>query len=263
MAAVDKLGVEVEMQEVEKFSLIEDAKTQRTHDKFYLSEDRNAPIKDSFRMIADHIEREFAQDLRGLHMADIGCAVGVFPNYISERFPDLKIVGCEYDNDLLAVAEISFPHIEFRQFDVTNPLSCVDDAFDIITLCGVLSIFDRGEEVIGNLLRWVRPGGKIFIFNMFNPNDLDVFIRYGHSDRLDRQLLESGWNIPSRATIKKFLNDQGYYDISFDPFEISLNLDRKPSDPVRSWTEQYMDGRRFITNGLCILQPNTLLTIRV
>lgn len=243
--------------------LIDWNESKRTHDKFYLSEDREIPIKDSFVMVADHIELEFGSRISGLKMADIGCAVGVFPNYLRNRFPSLDITGCEYDDELLNAARAYYPEIKFCKFDITNSRSCNPSSFDIISVCGVLSIFDQIGDVFRNLLRWTRPGGKIFIFNMFNPNDIDVFVRYKRSGSLTDAHLESGWNIPSQATVREILSAEGISDFQFDLFNISTDLRKVPNDPVRSWTEKDEEGRRLVVNGLCLMQPFYLLTIRV
>ena len=37
-----------------------------------------------------------------------------------------------------------------------------------------VGIFDDYETIMTNCLTWIKPGGRILIFNMFNPFDLDV-----------------------------------------------------------------------------------------
>ena len=43
----------------------------------------------------------------------------------------------------------------------------------------------------------------------------------------------------------------------------SQELDLEPQgDPVRSWTIKDEHGRRILTNGLCIMQPHSILHIQ-
>ncbi|MFN3171097.1 MAG: class I SAM-dependent methyltransferase [Hyphomicrobiales bacterium] len=236
---------------------------KRTHDKFYLTEEKNVPVKDSFKMIADHIEIEFLDPNRQLIVADIGCAVGVFPNYISQRFPSMQVTGCEYDAELLSAAQANYPDLDFLQFDLCDRSSSDENSFDVITLCGVLSIFDDYEGILDNMLYWVRPGGRLLIFNMFNPHDLDVFVKYKHSNEGLEAGLESGWNIISQKSISDSLVTRDISNFEFVKFDISVDLPRRPDDHVRSWTENHADGQRFIINGLNLLQPHHLLKIRI
>ena len=56
--------------------------------------------------------------------------------------------------------------------------------------------------------------------------------------------------------MKNTLQQHGGKNIKFYEFKINLDIEKKLSDPVRSWTEFLADGSRQIVNGLCIKQPH-------
>ena len=132
---------------------------KRTHDNIYLNED-NRKVKDSFVAVANKIaEKPFSM------IADVGCATGAFPAYLKEKFPKNKIVGIEYLKNLLNKAERDFPNVRFLQGDVTIK-SSVQEQFDVITMLGVLCIFDDYASVLANVLSWLKPRGRLILHNM-------------------------------------------------------------------------------------------------
>ena len=90
---------------------------KRSHDVFYLNENKNS-IKQSFVEVADAIELKKFNSV-----ADVGCATGVFPNYLSKRFDHAEVVGIEYLQPLLENARENFPHIPFLEGNVLDKTS--------------------------------------------------------------------------------------------------------------------------------------------
>jgi hypothetical protein len=69
--------------------------------------------------------------------------------------------------------------------------------------------------------------------------------------------------IPTQKTISNLLLKNGASKIKFHPFELTLDLNRKLDDPLRSWTETLADGSRQIVNGTCLKQPQYILEFDV
>lgn len=231
---------------------------KRTHDALYANEYKNAPIKESFVFLGDRLEGLRNKELV---LGDIGCAAGLLPSYLASRFEKFSVMGYEYSEELLDIAKKQYPHISFHALDVCDEKAIPEASLDIITMSGVLSIFDDYERIIKNLYKWLRPNGRILIFGLFNPYDLDVFVKYKHSEEEISVDLESGWNIISQASIGKVLDNIGDVEHRFDRFEISIDIPKNQNDAVRSWTEKDSHGFRNIVNGLCLQQPQSLLVI--
>ena len=241
-------------------------KFRRTHDSFYLNEKEKSFVKKYFVDIGDTISSLDSvistENLKErLKVADIGSANGVFVNYLSQRFPAFEVVGLEYSKTLLDFARSSYPTLEFEKFDVQEENKNFKEKFDIITLCGVLSIFDDWRSIVSNILYWLKPNGVAIIQGMFNNYDVDVFIKYKLLDDNQSQLPESGWNIISEKNMTQFLSSKNVKESRFKEFEISFDLLPNLDDPIRSWTEINNDGKRSIFNGLCIRQPQKTLII--
>ena len=228
---------------------------KRTHDDFYLSVD-NLNVKQSFVEVADEISLANFDSI-----ADVGCATGAFPNYLKKRFPDTKIVGIEYLESLLTKANNDFPLIEFKQGNVLDKTS-VTQKYDVITMLGVLSIFDDYKTVIENVLSWLNPNGRLILHNMVSEFDVDVVIKYKNSS-LDEDVhsLESGWNIISEKSLSLVADANDAKVISSKPFRLKVELD-KQDDVMRSWTENNLNGSKDIYNAIHVRQPQRIVTIK-
>ncbi len=228
---------------------------KRTADEFYLSEN-SLEIKQSFVEVADEIDLEnFAS------IADIGCATGAFPYYLKVRFPTVEVIGIEYLDSLLSKAKKEFPQIEFNKGNVLDNTS-VSRKFDVITMLGVLCIFDDYKSVIENVLGWLNPGGRLILHNMVSEFDIDVIIKYKTSS-LDSNLgsYESGWNVISEKSLSLVAGANNAEIVSSKPFHLQVDLQRK-DDVMRSWTEKNIHEKREIYNALHLRQPQRIVTIR-
>ena len=234
-------------------------KIVRTHDAFYAFQDPNSQPKDSFVQCGDLIEEFISSRKHPIEIADFGAATGNFVDYLSTRFKNENVVGYELLDSLIAKSQVFFPLIEIRQGSILDRSSVPRNSFDVITVLGVLSIFDDCEYAIRNLIYWTKPGGKIFIHGMFNPYDLDVFVKYKHAGVSVE--LESGWNIISQKSMTKQLLDNGAKAVRYHKFNISVDLIPNSMDPVRSWTEKLEGGERQIVNGLFLKQPQYICEV--
>ena len=171
---------------------------KRKHDNLYLNEN-NKKVKDSFVSVADVISRQKFSSI-----ADVGCATGAFPAYLKKRFPGSDIEGIEYLDSLLNKALTDFSEISFSKGNVLDKKS-VTKKFDVITMLGVLTIFDDYNTVLKNVLSWLNPKGRVILHNLVNEYDIDVFIKYRRSkDNYVEADLEQGWNIISKKSLELF-----------------------------------------------------------
>jgi SAM-dependent methyltransferase len=234
-------------------------RTVRTHDEFYSKVDPKEPPKDSFIQIANLIDDYKNQISNSITVVDFGCASGAFVNYLSTRFPNDYIIGYEHLENLVRSGKENYPDIQIRKASILDIASIEKSSVDALTILGVISIFDDIKPIIQNLIHWIKPGGKVFIHGMFNPYDVDVFVKYKLSENFHTEEYESGWNIISQKTISNLLLDKGSKRIKFHDFSISVDLEKNPNDPLRSWTEKMGNGARQIVNGTCLKQPQFIL----
>lgn len=237
---------------------------QRTHDKeIYTVENRYENPKEVTRKLTSLV-LESSVLKKGSKIADVGCAAGEFLFHLQRSFPDAQYTGYDPVPELLEKARQVVPKVTFKQGSVLDRGMIEKHSQDVVFLQGVHSIFDEIEPCFGNLIEWTKPGGRVYVFGPFNPNPVDVFVKYHlHSDPNPNHL-EPGWNIFSRASVSKFVDSKvGPGKHRYIPFEMSNDLPRNSEDPVRSWTFQDNQSRRLFTNGLCLLLPLEILEISV
>ncbi len=237
-------------------------RVQRTHDSLYLDTNPSDLPKHSFVELGRLVDTHFSGDWKGKTVVDVGCAVGHFPAYLCETYGDAEIAGLEYVPELVDKARTFFPHISIIQGSVLEEASIVKQSIDVITMLGVLQIFDDIEPIIKNLLSWLKgPGSALFIHGLFNPHPIDTFTKYRLAGKGEGTPLESGWNIISQETVSAVARSLGASDVIFYDFNLPFDLKPNPNDSVRSWTELRADGTRQIVNGLGIVQPQYIARI--
>ncbi len=229
-------------------------------DAIYLQEDRYNKPKLVFQMIGDRIEAEKRPPESVI--LDMGCATGEQLYYMMERFPQFRLAGVDVSEKMIAQAQERIPKGTFFVGSALDPALFQEPRYDVITCTGVLSIFDDPQPVLENMLASLRPGGSILISAPINTNAIDTIIRYRRTSD-EPGPWESGWNIWSKETIERLLNNTGYR-LEWDwtpwdpPFEIAQG-----DDPMRGWTirTEEKPRQRLVGAGLW-LNPH-LLHIRV
>lgn len=229
---------------------------KRTHDTLYLNEDNTNP-KDSFKHVAKMIDPTFSGKL-----GDVGCATGAFPRYLRDLFSNATIHGIEYLDELLDKAKKDFPDITFKYGNVLDPDS-VEEQYDIITMVGVLSIFNEYETVIKNVLSWLKPNGELIINGLITEYDYDVFVQYKKSSTYyDLDKLETGWNIISIESLNQVCCENHAVIEETCDFNISVEIPKREDDVIRSWTERDVNGVNQLYNALHLRQPRKTIKIR-
>ena len=231
----------------------------RTHDKLYLKENRYNKPKEMFKFIA---KRSIKRNSVNKKICDFGCAAGEFLFYLKKIKSNNDYTGVDIRKDLLNKAKKYVPSVNFKRGSVLNKNIFKKNTFDISFLIGVHPIFDNFEKCFSNLIFWTKPKGEIFICDMFNPHPVDVIIKYRLSKNYKKNTFETGWNIFSKESVTNFLKkNKKIKNYNFEQFFMPFHLKRQ-RDPVRSWTVN-MNKKKIMINGLSIIQPQTLLKIKL
>tara|TARA_B100000787_G_scaffold109277_1_gene81291 strand:- start:6219 stop:6929 length:711 start_codon:yes stop_codon:yes gene_type:complete len=234
-------------------------KTARTHDQLYLKENRYNEPKEMFKFIE---KRAFKKNTIDKKICDFGCAAGEFLFYLKKKKPKNEYKGIDIRRDLLNKAKQYIPEASFKRGSVLNKKISKKNFFDISFLVGVHPIFDDFEKCFSNLIYWTKPRGEIFICDMFNPDPVDVIIKYRLSKNYKKSTFENGWNIFSKSSVSSFLKkNKEVKSFNFEEFEMPFHIKRQ-RDPVRSWTVN-LNKKKIMVNGLSIIQPQTLLKIKL
>jgi 2-polyprenyl-3-methyl-5-hydroxy-6-metoxy-1,4-benzoquinol methylase len=230
---------------------------------FFYAEEKNIEIKDSFKYVNGLIRKYKNETTTKISIADIGCAIGTFPDFLRKEYKEDYIIGYEYLDDLITVGREKFPDLKLEKGSILDRISIPKNTYDVITCLGVLSIFDNIEEAISNLCFWIKPSGKLFFHGMFNPSKVDVYIKYKLTSEYDSPNLQSGWNIVSQDTMSRLLKKYGAKKVIYHDFNITIDLPKNKNDPTRSWTFLDSKNKRHIVNGLCIDQPQYVIEVNM
>jgi ubiquinone/menaquinone biosynthesis C-methylase UbiE len=193
--------------------------------------------------------RETYLDLLGVttgeRVLDVGCGSGVVTREIAKRVgTDGRAVGLDQSPALLAVAdELARKaglgnNVEFREGNVLR-LPFPDGVFDAVLCVTVLSHVPGGEHAIPELVRVLRPGGRVGVFDF----DADMTI-FTHPDRaLTRRIVAAssdalavdGWLVRRLPMLfgEAGLEDvrvRGFFALETDPHGFYANLAERSAD---------------------------------
>jgi SAM-dependent methyltransferase len=222
----------------------------------YLGENRADPEKDIWAFL---LKKLTADGLSPKSFLDVGCAAGDWLSFCGVNYPDAKLVGIDIDAKLIDTAKLR-PVLAKAQLLCGDGLNTVVGKFDVCTSFGTLGIFDSFEPLCQNLVANTRPGGRIYVQALLNPDDIDVRIAYG--DNLNGLDWMRGFNIFSCARVEAWAAMRGL-KVNFSQFHMTSFLPKRESLPHRAYTLDLADGTRRTTNGLCLLLPETLMEIHV
>ena len=219
----------------------------RLHDKFYLQEDRYKKTKDSFKLLIKILKSKININ-KNYDVLDIGCANGELIYNLEKNFKNFKISGTDVRQDLLNKAKRkNLKKIDFFRSDISKK-NKFKKKYDLIICAGVLAIFDDQKKILNNIKTYLKKNGEIYLFGNFNKYPFDVYVKYKDLKK-NKNVFQSGWNIWSLLSIKKFFSSKR---IEIKPFNIKKKINKKP-DLVRSWTIT-INKKNHFTNGLSIVQ---------
>lgn len=181
-------------------------------------------------------------------LLDIGAAAGEFLFNLEKNITN-KLTGLEIDQRLIERSK-NFIHSRIQQGSVLDGDLFETNQFQIITFLNTHVIFDDLEPVLLNIKKWSSDNADIFIFGAFNPDPVDVWVRYKLSDGSDDRL-QYGWNIPSIKTVSSLLTKLfGPNSFDWQNFSIDFQIKKDPQDFLRQRTIRNGD-KLMLINGLC------------
>ncbi len=212
----------------------------------YLNDVKPEP-KYLFVRVADRIEKSVRKN-GTLNILDAGGASGDFAHYLGERFPHASISCVDADPDLVALGSHKVPGVQFLCGDANNMPEIGDSSMDVVTMIGVMTIFDDFRTSLSECLRISKHGGIVIVAGMFNEYPVDALVKWRYSG--DSGAWHQGYNLFSKKTVSAFLQEHKNIDCwSFEKFVLPFDLEPQ-SDPIRTWTETDSRGGRIFKNGL-------------
>ena len=213
----------------------------------YLSENRFDEPKEIFKKISSIIKNHDYEE--SMNVCDIGCATGEFLYYLKTIFPKSNVTGFDVSNSMIQHAKKMIPDGTFYEGNANLKKSLPENSFDVITMTGVLSIIDDPKPPITNIISSLKNSGIALIAGSFNPNPIDVVLRYRDANSNDATL-SSGWNVHSCFSIEKIIQEiSPKAKICWHDFEMPFEI-KQTSDLMRTWTVKIND-KMSLVNGAC------------
>lgn len=218
-----------------------------------------------FPFVVDHAE-PWLRDHPDGPVCEVGCAAGAFAHYLLGRHPGTDLTCVDLQPTLIEQARLRVPGARFLTGDVLRPDTLPAGPFTTVFMVALHSHFDDPQQWIDALLRLTAPGGRAYVFGLFNPEPVDVVIRLRHSDS-DPEWLP-GWNQFSVQTVGRLLDAAGLGH-AFHRYLPTAPRARQSQDPLRSHTvpdpdahpEAGADPALVYLNGSQMLHRFALLEI--
>lgn len=128
-------------------------------------------------------------------LIDIGCGDGRFLPEVKSRFPETKLLGVDYSDRAIALANALNPNIEFRVADIAS--MAMDERFDVATMIEVLEHIkpDQVHAFLSSTSTLLNEKGKLLItVPHINKEVNDKHYQHFSSDSL-RSVLEPHFHV--------------------------------------------------------------------
>ncbi|EYF01549.1 methyltransferase type 11 [Chondromyces apiculatus DSM 436] len=180
----------------------------------------------------------------GMRVADIACGLGDFVLRVQKEFNPEYIIGVDHSRAFLRHAQshaksLGIENIEYQYGDAAA-LLLPDDSFDFVTCRLALQVFHMPEQMVQELYRICRPGGRVYITNEMMscvtgyPDQ--ALIRHGYDRFLELSRMV-GMDFDIGVRTMKILKNAGLEEIKGDLIGIdNMNSDRAYfAKVVESW----------------------------
>jgi ubiquinone/menaquinone biosynthesis C-methylase UbiE len=225
----------------------------------YLQENRYKEPKEQFKQIYSFLDLGNVREDASL--CDVGCATGEFLYFVHQNKPRMRLSGVDVSEAMIERAKGELPSAEFYCGSVDEPGSLRANTYDLVTLIGVIGIFDDVTTALNNCINAVLPGGKVLVFASFNPYPIDLITRYRRANQ-DNAPWELGWNVHSQATVERIAKKHTkVQSLAFRDFTIPFAIAPK-DDPMRCWTMRVGDNEHYHTNGALQLVNMQMLLVQ-
>ncbi len=208
-------------------------------------------MRESDRVLIDMARRSVEGKLKAggrASLIDVGCAKGNLLYHLKRAMGDLEVVGADVYPGVIehCRADPDLSGIEFEAMDLLD-MTC-SRQFDVAVVNAVLFLFngDEFETAVRNLAAIIADGGALLGYDLFHPFEQHLTMSEISRDHPEGMTL----NFRPFATVEEVLGRHGFSEISFEPFDIPIDLPRS-SDPadITSYTVREQSGRRLIFRG--------------
>ncbi len=142
---------------------------------------------------------------------ECACGTGAITEEIAKKAQ--KVLATDFAEGMLKRASKKcrkYSNVSFRREDITD-IKCEDESFDKVVAGNVIHLLPEPEKALNELLRVVRPGGKVIIPTYINMARDSSGFAVKFIEKLGADFKRQ-FDIDS---YKKFFEDKGFKDVEF------------------------------------------------
>lgn len=192
----------------------------------------------------------------GMKVADICCGCGDVVLLIAKELNPSIVVGVDHsvpalDHAVKLQSEFNVLNVDFRLGDATA-LMVEDEVFDFVLCRLSLQIFSKPEEILKELYRIIKPGGRMYLLGedydliIGHPNEFEIHKVY---DRAGKYGTDMGMDLYNGKKLYSILTGMKLTDIKLDYINVdTVNSDRGLfANMISSWRHFSADtiGRKL------------------
>jgi SAM-dependent methyltransferase len=127
--------------------------------------------------------KDILGSISGGRVLDVATGSGGFIYFLQEGLKDYtEIIGIDTNPRGAAAFAAAFkdqPDIRFEQMDALHP-TFPDASFDTVCLANSLHHFDQPQAVLDQMLRLLRPGGRLILAEMYRDGQTETQMTHVH-----------------------------------------------------------------------------------
>jgi len=220
-----------------------DGTYKRTH--VYASNKSSEP-KYLFKIILEMVSKRSKAGVA--KFLDLGGASGELSWLLASHLKDSIAYSLDCDPELIKLGRCKYPNVDFIHGDSSDLSMFDNNVIDFVTSIGLLGVFDDPEKMLSEAMRVLKKNGYLIVCDHINDDDVDVVLRYKYSGS---DVWNIGHNIFSKSSMTSLINKiDPECKVVYKKFTLPFDLPKKKDDPIRTWTEFDLSGKRVLRNGL-------------
>ncbi len=185
---------------------------------------------------------------------DVGCGAGSALAYIADKYKNAQFTGIDINTELFQLFEGETKNIKLEKADCFNLDEKYKNQFDGVISLQTLSWLPEYkrplEEICKLNPRWIAVSSLFYNGKINYTISIENYERPTH----EADFSKVNYNIYSVPIIQQLLQEYGYSNFCYQPFEIDMDITKPDHNDLGYYTIKTQDNRRLAFNT-CLFQP--------